>query len=517
MRTKKRLLSLILVLALVLTLIPGGIFSLPVSAATYGVTLQSNNPNSYTVTRGDILNLSWTNMRPNQARNNVCYLLVKTEKNNSTATALIANPKLTGTTGDSTTYNSWKVTLLPGTYWVEVRALRGSTYTPADNIAAQGMWLTVLAKPISDPGLPANMRNITTMQQVYDMGLGINLGNTFDSAGDWITSAQQQETAWGSPVITEAMIAKYAEAGFRSVRIPVTWSNINVMLQNYTINPYLLDRVQQVVDWVIGNGMYAIVNMHHDSFVGTLFPTDEIEAFKKYEAIWTQICERFKGYNDYLMFESLNEPGFDTIWNQYDGGNNQNQKRAFDMLNRINQQFVDIVRSSGGSNAYRHLLISTYYTNIDHSTNGLTKVPNDPRGRCAMSVHYYTPWNWVGLEKDESWGKAQWEWGTPQDIKFLQDELDKVYNYYVTKGVPVIIGEYGMCSVKNKHDSDLWTIMVADETFKRNMCPMLWDVQLTNEQLLQPNAFYDRRTLTFVNQEVLAGFQAISATRNYTK
>jgi len=263
--------------------------------------------------------------------------------------------------------------------------------------------------------------------------------------------------------------------------------------------------------------MYAVVNMHHDSFIGDLFPVDEAEGFKKYEAIWTQVSERFKDYSDYLIFESMNEPGFDKIWNQYSGTQAQKIK-AFGLLNRINQKFVDIVRGSGGNNAGRHLLISTYYTNIEHATNGLTKMPDDPAGRCAVSVHYYAPWTWVGLDKDESWGKAQWEWGSDKDYAELYKELDLMKKNYVDKGIPVIVGEYGMCSNKPKQYSDLWTLTVTGEIYKRGMCPILWDIQFTNQQLKElSQAFYDRRTQTFVNKEVLAGFQEISATRNFTK
>lgn len=355
------------------------------------------------------------------------------------------------------------------------------------------------------------MRNISTQQLVYDMGIGINLGNTMDVCGDWIPADQgitAYETAWGSPIITEAIIKAYADAGFRTMRIPVTWSNL--MLEDYTIYPELLDRVQQIVDWVIGNGMYAIVNLHHDSFIGELFPVDEAEAFKKYEAIWTQVSGRFKDYSDYLMFESMNEPGFDIIWNQWSGTQEQ-KEQAFDLINRINQRFVDVVRASGGNNAERHLLISTYYTNIGHANNGLTKMPDDPAGRCAVSVHYYTPWTWVGLDKDEDWGKAQWEWGSPEDYADLNSELDLMKTNYVDKGIPVIIGEYCMCSTKPKQYSDLWEIEVTRGIYERGMCPVYWDIQGSATQ------FFDRNILTFGNPEVLAAMQEISAARDFTK
>lgn len=354
------------------------------------------------------------------------------------------------------------------------------------------------------------MRDITTRQLVYDMGIGINLGNTLDTTGSWIggKSISDYEKGWGSPIITEEIIKSYAEAGFRTMRLPVTWSNL--MLDDYTIDSGLMDRVQQITDWMIDNGMYVIVNIHHDGFIGELFPVDEAEGFKKFEAIWTQISERFKDYGDRLMFESMNEPGFDKIWNQYSGTQEQKEK-AFDLINRINQKFVDIVRGSGGNNAKRHLLISTYYTNIGHATNGLTKMPDDPAGRCAVSVHYYTPWTWCGLDKDESWGKAQWEWGSEQDFAEMYSELDLMKENYVDKGIPVIIGEYCMCVVKPKEYSDLWEIELTRGIYERGMCPIYWDVQGSATK------FFDRNTLEWGNPEVLAAMQEISAARDFTK
>ncbi len=107
--------------------------------------------------------------------------------------------------------------------------------------------------------------NLTTQQLILEMGLGINLGNTLESTGDWINSSKisNYETAWGSPIITKAMIKGYADAGFSSLRIPVTWSNM--MQLNYVIHPDLLNRVEEIVKWTIDSGMVVMINTHHDS------------------------------------------------------------------------------------------------------------------------------------------------------------------------------------------------------------------------------------------------------------
>ena len=352
------------------------------------------------------------------------------------------------------------------------------------------------------------MRDITTMELVYDMGMGINLGNTMEVCGNWIDSGSldNYETAWGSPLTTEALIVKYAEAGFSTVRIPVSWSNM--MLPDYVIHPDLLDRVRQIVDWVIDNGMYAIVNIHWDmGWIEEMFPENEAEAFKKYESVWTQVCERFKDYSDYLMFESMNEPGFDNIWNRY-GGENPEKPKAYDLLNRINQRFVELVRASGSNNAERHLLIAGYFTDIENTCDPLYQMPGDPKGRCALSVHYYTPWQFVGMDKDESWGKAQREWGSSADFDELNRLMDMMKTNYVDKGIPVIVGEYSMCSTKEKEYSDLWEISVTRAIYERGMCPVLWDIQGSS------TGFLDRNKLTFGNIEVLTAMQEIAALRD---
>ena len=123
---------------------------------------------------------------------------------------------------------------------------------------------------VSAAGLPAAadetlLSDMTTMEIVKDMGLGINLGNTFESCGTWINSSsvKNYETAWGSPVITQDMIQGIADSGFGVLRIPVAWSNM--MGDDYTINPDYISRVKEVVDWAYEADLYVVMNIHYDS------------------------------------------------------------------------------------------------------------------------------------------------------------------------------------------------------------------------------------------------------------
>lgn len=337
---------------------------------------------------------------------------------------------------------------------------------------------------------------MTTAQIVRDMGLGINLGNTLESCGNWINpngGVKGYETAWGSPQITEEMIKGYAECGFGVLRIPVAWSNL--MGEDYTINPDYMARVKEITDWTLESGMYAIVNIHYDNGWWTKFPTDKDECMKKYVRIWEQITENFKDYDHRLMFESLNEEGgWESLWNRY-SGKEEGKADSFALLNEINQKFVDIVRDSGGNNKTRHLLIAGYNTDIDLTCDSLFEMPDDPVSRCAVSVHYYTPSTFCILEADADWGKAKTDWGSDKDKAELTKNMDKLKETFVDKGIPVIIGEYGV-AVKNKTPETvrLFLSSVAKEAYDRQMCPVLWDVT---------DVFYNRTDCGFKDEQLL--------------
>ncbi len=347
------------------------------------------------------------------------------------------------------------------------------------------------------------MREITTTQLVSEMGTGINLGNTLEACGSWIggKTVSDFEKAWGSPIVNEEIIKGYKEAGFNVVRIPVAWSNL--MAEDYTISPELLKRVDEILNYVLNNGMYAIINIHWDGGWFAKFSTEYDESMKKYKSIWTQLTDYFSGYGDYLMFESLNEEGcFDDIWNRY-SGNTDGKAEAYGILNNINQEFVNIVRSSKGNNPKRHLLIAGYATDIERTCDEEFKMPADKENRCAVSVHYYTPSTFAILEQDADWGKARTTWGTDADLQELDKLMDMMKTTFIDKGIPVIMGEFG-CSTKNKEKEQInnYLLTVCKEAYERKICPVLWDVS--------GGGLYDRITCDFIDPELKAGFLEIA-------
>jgi len=339
----------------------------------------------------------------------------------------------------------------------------------------------------------------SAVEIVKDMGIGINLGNTFESCGTWITgkTVTDYETAWGSCVITEDIIKGYASAGFRCVRIPVAWSNLMSTDGTYTIDANLMARVTQIVKWVTGNNMYAVVNIHWDGGWWTNFPTEYDSCMAKYRAIWTQISSNFRDFDNRLILESLNEEGvWDTVWNHY-GSSTTGKKEAYGLLNDINQTFTTLVRSSGGKNATRLLLIAGYGTGFTLTCDPLFEMPSDTASKCAVSVHYYTPSTFAILTEDASWGKTQSTWGSASEKAELMRNFQEVKTAFVDRGIPVIVGEYG-CPKKNKETASvrLFLSSVCETAYGYGMCPVLWD---TYDKTNPTGNHYNRSTCTMTD------------------
>ena len=374
-------------------------------------------------------------------------------------------------------------------------------------IASAAAALTLLGSLASASPAPVSaageMRDITTMELVKDMGIGINLGNTFEACPDWYGEdwiakwsegkPNNYETAWGSPVVTKEMIEGIAKAGFGVLRIPVAWSNMMEHDGTYTINSEYDARIHEVVDWTLESGMYAIINIHWDGGWVNNFPDDKDESMKRYTHMWEQIADSFKDYDDYLVFESQNEElGWDKIWNPW--GSTDGKAESYALCNEINQEFVDTVRSSGGNNAERHLLISGYNTSIERTCDPLFKMPNDPANRMAISVHYYSPAGFAILEEDADWGKAVSTWGSDADYQSLRNDMSMMKTNFTDKGIPVIVGEYG-CPNKNKEPESVRRFLssVCEEAYKCGHCPVMWST---------PGGHYDRDTCKMADQEL---------------
>lgn len=270
---------------------------------------------------------------------------------------------------------------------------------------------------------------------ISNMTIGWNLGNTLDSLG-------KLETAWGNPVTTQEMIDVVAEAGFNTVRLPVTW--YCRADKEFTVDEAWLARVKEIVDYCYANDMYVILNTHHETSwnVPTVEKIDDVET--KFVYLWQQIAEYFKDYDEHLLFEGQNEPrvvGHSQEWN---GGTLEHRQ----LVSRLNTAFINTVRATGGNNETRVLLITSYGANCSRNAMYAVKVPNDPY--VGVSIHAYTPYHFT-FHTEDAYDLKVWDGSREGDIDTVFKDIDAIF---LSKGIPVVLTEFGSESKTNREGGE---------------------------------------------------------------
>lgn len=285
---------------------------------------------------------------------------------------------------------------------------------------------------------------------VRDMKIGWNLGNTLDASSDNNRSDElSYESLWCGIKTTKEMIDAVKNAGFRTVRIPVSWHNHVTADGSYTISQVWMDRVQEIVDYAIEDDMYVILNIHHDNNENYIFPDEvHMEQSKTYiSAVWAQIADRFASYDEHLIMEGMNEPrlvGTSHEW--WLDLNSQDCVQAVECINELNQTFVDTVRASGGNNAERYLLVPGYAASLQGATNEYFRLPEDPSGlenRIMVEVHAYTPYGFALAGSSDNGYTEQWSMDSDTDRAEVDGLMDQLYELYVKNGTGVVIDEFG--------------------------------------------------------------------------
>lgn len=329
-----------------------------------------------------------------------------------------------------------------------------------------------------------------TIEFVNAMGVGWNLGNTFDATGGVVEDPASCETSWGNPVTTKELIHFVKSEGFDTIRIPITWDGRTGFSPEYEINEGWIKRIKEVVGWCLEEDIFVIINLHHDDAWIKKASTKYEHTMTKYKAIWSQIAEEFGDYSNRVIFESMNEVAFDDLGTEL----------GCELLNKINAEFVDLIRSTGGKNADRYLLIAGYCTDIDRSVPNLV-LPDDDK--LIVSMHYYDPAHFTLASPDTSWGFID-TWGTQADFAHLAGQLDKLKETYTDKGVPVIIGEIGCLITDKQPDSrNLYIASFIDYCLNYGgICPVLWDNGANMQVLNRREMTWDSEDLEIAVKEV---------------
>jgi aryl-phospho-beta-D-glucosidase BglC (GH1 family) len=361
-----------------------------------------------------------------------------------------------------------------------------------DGVACGGTGGTPTPTPTPTPtstptSTPGNARAVVAAMQP-----GWNLGNSLDATGSG-------ETSWGNPQITAALLDNIRAQGFNSIRIPVTWGQYQGGAPNYTINATHMNRVKEVVDWALADGFYVMIDIHHDSWQWIQnMPGDRTNVLARYNATWTQIASTFRNSSAKLVFESVNEPTFT--------GSTGDAQNAT-LLNELNTSFRNIVRQSGGNNATRLLVLPTLHTSADQArVDELVSTFNAMNdSNLIATVHFYGYWPFsVNVA-----GGTRFDATVQQD---LTGAFDRVYNAFTARGIPVIIGEYGLLGF----DRHTGTIQQGEKlkffeflgyyARTRQITTMLWD----NGQ------HFNRTSFQWADPELFAQIKSSWTTRSGT-
>lgn len=292
---------------------------------------------------------------------------------------------------------------------------------------------------------------------VANMGSGWNLGNTLDTK-------DKDKTRWGNPLAKKELIEAIKAKGFKTLRVPVTWQYNMGEAPDYFIEQAFLDRVEEVVNYGLDNNMYVIVNIHHDE--EWLIPTyTELDRAKdQLSKVWTQIANQLKAYDEHLIFETFNETRLKGSAEEWKGGTAEGR----DCINQFHEVAVEAIRSSGGNNSSRYILISTYAASAAQiAIDGLV-LPNDRN--LIVSVHNYFPYKFCQAKEN-----FNSEWGTNDEKKAMDAEFDRLVEVFINKGIPVVMGEWGSIHHDNLDERIKHTGYYARGCISRGICPIWWD------------------------------------------
>jgi aryl-phospho-beta-D-glucosidase BglC (GH1 family) len=351
----------------------------------------------------------------------------------------------------------------------------------------------------TSPQAPDSTGMSTAVQLAAKFKLGWNIGNTMDAPGG--------ETAWGNPMITESYVKFVKQLGFTSIRIPCAWDSHVDNKATAHIDQNWLNRVKEVVGYCVNNGMYVMLNIHWDGgwLENNISKVKEDSVSAKQKAFWEQIATTMRDFDEHLMFASANEPA-------------ASDAEGMDVLTAYHQTFINAVRSTGGKNSYRVLILQGPSTSMELTSQLMNTLPADPAAnRLMVEIHNYTPAQFCFLQDDASWGKMFYYWGSGHHSTIEPDrnatwgeedthisDFNSIKAKFVDKGIPVLMGEYGAYRRDGSahvpldlptHEAavDYWITFVTKQALAHGVKPFWWDTGGAVDR--QNNTVKDQRTI----------------------
>ncbi|QEY15627.1 endoglucanase [Cellvibrio sp. KY-GH-1] len=440
-------------------------------SGSWNATITGSNPYN-------AANLSWNgNIQPGQT---VAFGVQVNANNGAIETPAVTGAVCGGAVSSVSTSKSSSSTLVSSSVRSSSSSIRSSSSSSRSSVSSTRSSSSMVVSSSlrsssssvrsssSIAGSSSSAGVLTSVQLTKLMGIGWNIGNSLDAIGG--------ETAWGNPVITQQLINSVKAAGFKTIRLPVAWSKFSDE-SNFVIQTAWMDRVEQVVKYALNADMYVVMNIHWDN--GWMQPTYAQQNYvnNRLKIMWTQIANRFKNYDNRLLFAGTNEV-------MVDGDYGTPTAEYYTVQNSFNQTFVTAVRATGGGNANRFLVVQGFNTNIDHTVN-FAKIPTDTTtNRLLMEVHYYDPYNFT-LNTNSNitqWGKNATNTSAVEtwaNESWVDSQFQKMKINFVDKGVGVILGEYGVVSRTNIGDHEgyrvYWNEYITRAAYTRGLAPIYWD------------------------------------------
>ena len=345
----------------------------------------------------------------------------------------------------------------------------------------------------------------------FEMGMGYNIANTFDSFSFFtdLELSDEQIELNGNIAPTKDTIKKIKKYGFKTIRFPVTW--MYFIDDEGNIKSEWMARVKEVIDIIINEKLYCILNIHNDGY-DTNWLIRGMEVKDKYINLWNQIANEFKDYNEYLIFESMDAVHF-FDYDEFD--------YDFKTLLNLNQAFVDTIRKSGGNNKERLLIIAGANDDLIWTCSSGYKMPVDQSNKLAVSINYlepndfvydsyYEPYNWTSDEGLTYIYGPKIIWGNSMDYYRIFEDFELMKRSFVDKGIPVIINKVGVLTEEKKEIESireyLYMLFTLSLDYDGVIC-CLWD---TSNRTFGDMNFYDRTNDIWYDEKLKNNFIQIS-------
>lgn len=330
----------------------------------------------------------------------------------------------------------------------------------------------------------------SAMEITYMMGKGWNLGNTLDAKGGNKSNIYSHETAWGNPQVNKELIHAVKEAGFSTIRIPTTWYNYIDKNDNYKIYPDYMARVHEIVDMAYDEGLFIILNVHHEEWVNSINLEKNPELLaEELSAVWAQIADEFADYDQHLIFEGMNEPRVEGASYEWTGN-----KTCYENLNYLNSVFVETVRSNGkGYNGERGLMIPSYAAQCSGTALREMKIPEHDGVQyenIIISTHCYNPYDFCLSDNQKEFSSKK-----SADTSSINQMFTDIQSLFLSKGIPVVIGECGCTnSQDNLEAREEWFSYFGTKASEYNVPALVWDNGAGGKSGGECHKYFNRNT-----------------------